>query len=91
MGRLDAREPDGTVVVAGFGGCSQGFALARYYHRDGTLDKTFGGDGKVVTDASGSGVRCGANAVAIDSLGRILAARSVNGNPERTAVVRCLN
>ena len=77
MGRLDARERShGTV---------------RLYHRDGTFDKTFGGDGKVVTDASGSGVRSGANAVAIDSLGRILAAGSVNGNPERTAVVRYVN
>jgi uncharacterized delta-60 repeat protein len=84
------REPDGKIVAAGLGGRRQGFAIARY-HRDGTLDKTFGGDGKVVKDASGSGVRSGANAVTIDSLGRILAAGSVNGNPTRTAVLRYLN
>jgi uncharacterized delta-60 repeat protein len=48
--------PDGTIVVAGYttigqcsgGGCETPFALARYL-ADGTLDPTFGGDGKVVS------------------------------------------
>jgi uncharacterized delta-60 repeat protein len=40
-------QPDGKVVAAGMG--SNQFALARY-KTDGSLDTTFGGDGKVFTD-----------------------------------------
>ena len=66
------------------------FALARY-HRDGTLDATFGGDGKVVTDASASRNGSGASAVAIDAAGRIVAAGSDSKAVSHTIVVRYLN
>lgn len=59
----------------------------------GDRDSSFNGDGIVRAQLSSKGSN--ANAVAVqadvDSLGRILAAGSVNGNPERTAVVRYLN
>ena len=43
-------QPDGKILVAGssFEGDNADFALARY-NRDGSLDATFDGDGKVVT------------------------------------------
>lgn len=46
-----AVQPDGSIVAAGFSGVpfSEVFAVARY-DRNGTLDTTFGGDGKVTTD-----------------------------------------
>jgi uncharacterized delta-60 repeat protein len=47
-----AIQPDGKIVAAGDAGLRTGnsrFALARY-KTDGTLDTTFGGDGKVTTD-----------------------------------------
>jgi uncharacterized delta-60 repeat protein len=47
-----AIDPDGRIVAAGLagnGGRAPRFATARYL-ADGTLDPTFGGDGKVTTD-----------------------------------------
>ena len=44
-------QPDGKIVAAGdagYGGGNSRFAVARY-NSDGTLDTTFGGDGKVTT------------------------------------------
>jgi uncharacterized delta-60 repeat protein len=70
---IDAR---GRIVVAGtvagLGG-GGGFALARY-RRNGSLDRTFGSDGEVVTDL---GRYDAAYAVAIDSQRRIVVAGSV--------------
>jgi uncharacterized delta-60 repeat protein len=63
----------GRVVVAGSTGCRQGkFALARFMP-DGTLDHSFGGDGRVVT---AFGPRCVSRAfgVAVQSDGKIVAA-----------------
>ena len=60
----------GTVAGLGGGG---GFALARY-RRSGSLDPSFGSGGKVVTDF---GRYDAADAVAIDSQGRIVVAGSV--------------
>jgi uncharacterized delta-60 repeat protein len=54
------------------------FALARY-KPDGSLDGSFGGDGKVTTDFSGG--NDSAHSIAIDSQGRIVAA-GFNGTPE---------
>ena len=58
-GREDAfaliRQPDGKLVVAGRAIAHSGatdIALVRY-HANGTLDRTFGGDGKVTTDFVG--------------------------------------
>jgi uncharacterized delta-60 repeat protein len=63
-----AIDPHNRIVAAG----SEGdFALARY-HRDGSLDRSFGGNGKVTTAFRPSGAQ--ANAVAIDSHNRLVAA-----------------
>jgi uncharacterized delta-60 repeat protein len=71
-----AIQADGKIVAAGTGlngghGAGGGdFALARY-NVDGTLDPSFGGDGKVTTDFLDTD---GARAVAIQPDGRIVAA-----------------
>lgn len=56
-GRLIGLQPDGKIVVAGDRGnpldYSEDFALLRYT-RDGVLDRSFGLDGKVVTDLGAS-------------------------------------
>lgn len=44
-------DPDAHIHL----GSAPGFALARY-HRDGTLDKTFGGDGRVVATVDQAGL-----------------------------------
>ena len=66
-----AIQADGRIVVIGNAAGRGKFALARY-NSDGTLDATFGGDGKVMTDfTSGSDWASG---VAIQADGRIVAA-----------------
>src|SRR5205085_6809425 len=49
-GRSTLVQPDGKILVVGRSG--KDFGLARYT-ADGTLDKSFSGDGKVKTDFSG--------------------------------------
>lgn len=50
-----ALQPDGKILAVGYGESLRGadFALARY-HSDGTLDASFGQDGKVTRDVSSS-------------------------------------
>jgi serralysin len=72
MANAVAIQADGKIVVAGITkvGPGSGFALARY-DPDGTLDHSFGGDGKVTTqffDVAGS-----ARGVAIQANGKIVA------------------
>jgi serralysin len=66
-------QADGRIVVAGgasHNGTNPNFALARY-NADGTLDTSFGGDGKVITDF---GRRHDyANAIAVQTDGKLLA------------------
>ena len=65
-------QTDGKVVAAGDSSIAFGdphFALARY-NRNGTLDTSFGGDGKVTTDFAGGGA---ALAVQIQPDGKIVA------------------
>lgn len=71
-----AIDPQGRIVAAGAD--AGGFALARY-KPNGSLDPSFGGDGRVTTDF---GLGDGASSVAIDSRGRIIAAGSVTGRGE---------
>jgi uncharacterized delta-60 repeat protein len=69
-----AMQADGKIVVSGgaaHDGPNSNFALARY-NSDGTLDLTFGGDGKVTTDFVGR--HDFANAVAIQTDGKVVAA-----------------
>ncbi|WP_218109981.1 delta-60 repeat domain-containing protein [Oligoflexus tunisiensis] len=71
MAQAVAIAPDGKIVVAGVTGTFLAdFAVARY-HRDGSLDTSFGGDGTVVTDIGGQD---SANAVLIQPDGKILVA-----------------
>ena len=76
-----AIDASGRLLVAGYAsdGSDDDFALARY-NSDGTLDTSFGTGGKITTDFAGNNDQ--ANAMAIDSNGRIVIAgrASVDGN-----------
>ncbi|WP_351234945.1 calcium-binding protein [Streptomyces sp. NPDC002133] len=84
-----AVQADGRIVAAGesFSGVTfPDFALARY-NTDGSLDTTFGTDGKVTTDFTGN--IDDAFAVAVQADGRIIAAgRSVSGFSNNFALAR---
>jgi len=67
-----AVQSDGRIVVAGTSG---GFAVVRL-NTNGSLDATFGHGGIVLGNYGGSGIGARANAVAIDSSGRIVVAGS---------------
>ncbi len=62
-----AIQADGKIVVAGRAGAN-GFAVARY-NTNGTLDTTFSGDGKVITNI---GSEASANGIAIQADGKIV-------------------
>jgi uncharacterized delta-60 repeat protein len=74
-------QPDGKILLAGGGGSSNDFILARL-NIDGSLDSSFGANGKVSTDFGGFDA---ARAVAIESDGKVVAAG--NGN-NRFALAR---
>ena len=63
-------QADGKIVVAGYSynGSNSDFAVVRY-NTDGTLDGSFDGDGKVITDISAADV---ASALVIQSDGKIV-------------------
>jgi len=78
-------QEDGRIVVAGRAGTVQlgsYFAIARY-ETNGDLDGTFSNDGKVLTDFSGGRFSLGAQAVALQSDGRIVAAGDANISGQR--------
>ncbi|MES1265145.1 MAG: delta-60 repeat domain-containing protein, partial [Variovorax sp.] len=76
-----AVQPDGKIVVAGWGNGALGYAFEIVrYQRDGALDASFGSAGKVVT-AVGNGAAV-ANAVALQADGKILVAGSVDETPK---------
>ncbi|WP_240439559.1 calcium-binding protein [Streptomyces europaeiscabiei] len=71
-----ALQPDGKIVMVGdVGQTSFDFALARY-NPDGSLDTTFGGDGKVTTDLGGYNW---GEAVVVQSSGKIVASGWTGG------------
>ncbi|WP_327745230.1 calcium-binding protein [Streptomyces europaeiscabiei] len=71
-----ALQPDGKIVMIGdVGQTSFDFALARY-NPDGSLDTTFGGDGKVTTDLGGYNW---GEAVVVQSSGKIVASGWTGG------------
>ena len=76
-----AIQPDGMIVVAG--GAVGKFGLARY-DKDGGLDTTFGGNGKVTTDLTGG--EDVARGVAVQADGKIVAVG--HANFRRFAIVR---
>ncbi|MFJ8012859.1 calcium-binding protein [Streptomyces sp. NPDC096339] len=84
-----ALQGDGKIIAAGqssSGGAD--FALARY-NDDGALDTTFDTDGKVTTDFAGA--NDGANAVAVQADGKIVAAGHASGVTSDFALVRYQN
>jgi len=86
-----ALQPDGKIVAAGSSTASgsQDFALARYLPT-GTLDISFGGDGKVLTDF-GSGSEAFAVAMTLQPDGKIVVAgRCTAGGTSAFALARYL-
>jgi uncharacterized delta-60 repeat protein len=77
--RALAIAPDGRIIAAGVAGTdlTQDFALARY-NADGTLDRSFGSAGVVITDFAGGSDA--AWAVAIQRDGKIVAAGVADGD-----------
>src|SRR5262245_56071983 len=81
-----AIQPDGKIVVAGYDLYTPGgvIAIARY-NKDGSLDNSFGGDGKVITSISGyDGVR----ALAIQADGKIVVTGHTGGRAWDILVAR---
>jgi uncharacterized delta-60 repeat protein len=85
-----AIQADGKIVAAGVSSLTDdNFALARY-NPDGSLDPSFDGDGRVVTDFGGFIGDDRAEAVAIQADGKIVAAgqASAGTNPLNFALAR---
>jgi uncharacterized delta-60 repeat protein len=80
-------QSDGKAVIAGFTGLTnQDFCLIRLLP-DGSLDNSFGGDGKVTTEVNGASDR--ARAVTVQPDGKIIAAGHTHvGATDDIAVVR---
>ena len=81
--RAIALQPDGKIILAGraqvsFDSFAYDFALARY-NTDGSLDPTFGSDGKVTTDILSASAD-EANALMLQPDGKILAAGSARSS-----------
>ncbi|MFE9928454.1 calcium-binding protein [Streptomyces sp. NPDC005533] len=76
-----ALQADGKIVVVGTSENLEGgiawFTVVRY-HPDGSLDTSFDGDGKAVTDLGGGGADQGSD-VAVQADGKIIAAGGVGG------------
>jgi uncharacterized delta-60 repeat protein len=75
-GNSVAIQPDSKIVVAGRASTSpnsssSGFALARY-NSDGTLDNSFGTNGKLITEFSGQGASANALALQPDSINKVV-------------------
>jgi uncharacterized delta-60 repeat protein len=73
-----AIQADGKIVASGSAGSRSRFALARY-DPNGTLDATFGGDGKVTTAFSRQGDRA-EEGLGIQADGKIVAAGVARGS-----------
>jgi uncharacterized delta-60 repeat protein len=78
-----AVQSDGKIIVVGRTGeaSNSDFALARY-NADGTLDSSFGQDGKVSTDFEGRSES--AKGVALQNDGKIIVAGSISQQPNIT-------
>ena len=83
-------QPDGRIVVAGYvgnPGATEDFGVARY-KPNGSLDTSFGGDGKVRVDFNSS--IDGAFALTLQPDGRIVVAGSVGLGDGKFGVIRLL-
>jgi uncharacterized delta-60 repeat protein len=83
-----ALQANGKIVAAGVGvspGVGTAFGLVRY-NADGSLDTSFSGDGKQTTDFAG--VATGANGVAVQGDGKIVAAGEIISSPGGFALAR---
>src|SRR6266542_3914997 len=89
FGRSVGMHGDGKIVVTGYAtaGNTEKFALARY-NADGTLDTSFGGTGRVMTDVGISGSN--ATGVALQKDGKIVAAGYAVKNNGRDYDFACL-
>ncbi|MES2835964.1 MAG: T9SS type A sorting domain-containing protein [Bacteroidota bacterium] len=87
IGNSIAVQSDGKIIVAGysFNGSNNDFALARY-NKNGTLDITFSGDGKVTTDFSNNDDF--GNSVAMQADGKIVVAGYSTGTTSDFALSR---
>ena len=83
-----ALQGDGAIVAAGQANCRDARFAAARYATDGTLDPTFGGDGRVTTDVARNWDV--ASAVAIQADGKIVLAgtASIETDRSRFGVVR---
>ncbi len=83
-----ALQEDGKLLVAGssYGSASTDFALVRY-NIDGSLDSTFGTEGKILTDLDG-GSHDYPYAIALQDDGKIVLAGYTSGTYNRFALVR---
>jgi uncharacterized delta-60 repeat protein len=85
FGRVDGAQDvliqtDGRIIAAGRAGTfdsGTAFALARY-NTNGSLDTSFDGDGKVLTDVSGGRFNLGGRGIALYTDGRIVVAGGEN-------------
>jgi len=73
QGHAIAVPGDGTILVAGwsYNGLNDDFALVRY-NPNGSLDNSFDGDGRVITDISGNNERL--TAIGLQPNGKIMVA-----------------
>lgn len=83
-----AIQQDGRIIVAGFAGYSNAFALVRY-NTDGSLDNTFGIGGKVTTDFGV--IEENHNSIAIQSDGKIVVAGTTGISQSRVFAVARYN
>ena len=71
-------QPDGKIIAAGFTSTLNNYNYATLrYNSDGSLDNSWGNSGKVITDISG--VEDKAQAVALDSSGKVVVAGRAGG------------
>ena len=82
------RQANGKLIAVGFTTEKRSFALARY-KPDGTLDRSYGSSGKVLTNFT-PGSWDGAFAAALQPDGKLVAAGWAGGNGGRFAIARYL-
>jgi uncharacterized delta-60 repeat protein len=84
-----ALQPDGKIVVGGFGSPSGGFDdfVAMRFNANGTPDSSFGGTGKVLTPVSASS-QDRAFGVALQTDGKIVLAGNARDGRDKFAAVR---